>query len=1072
MGNICRGNNMNDNLVELIGIIEGVNYDGVINDLEIEKLQSWLAHNRQFRNDKVFNKILDLLERILEDNIITKDEKQELLSFANRYYQDFNNEHDSVVILHGIIEGIICDNVINQDEIDELKRWLEKSSILKGNDVYDKVRLLVEKVLEDNILTNNERNELFNLFESIMFNSKMELKLKYLMKKIRNRQNIGNDLIELLNDEEFVDTIHHKAQKELNEALRSYLGSMLTNNEIIFISLTLSALLDYDGNFYEHIHEKYQELYKNYTGQKVDGMIRSIISKYNTIDKHSPRIINYVLMNAIVPMHFLPKFFEFMFDVYKVNFNYCLDDNVKDDFKFIYEGLKGSLNHDTDELSLSATKKTYKLIKSTKSVILSGSGIGEIINLSINVLKIIDEHYWEEKNPNVTNRYYKFGYDLWVKENEKKEQLKKSKGQNRYSIANRWKPTFKLEGDRVILVPPAHKVRNTIDYSKIVIKVLNDGKEIYVNNKPRIYEIIGGYKVSLDEIIIDNPLGKLQYVIYEDDKVLYSSKELLYRDFIMFNVKGTELENNKNFEGDVVICHNESNHDGMIPMHNGEYYRLAYTKVTKDTIFYLSNNVVHFCEAMEPGIVGKLRKSTFLQYDNFKYDVYKEVNFFVIESLLNEDTIGLKINGKVKSLSNYRFEKSKNGQFNKYIIELKLTESGYYDLMALDSNNKEIKKSHFIFAIDSELEFSKIMIDDFNYEINVHSGLPDIDGNYHLNIEKYDIFNLKTRLNGKHYYYKLPLEIPVYKIDNGKWAPISNYIWIGDIKAESNIYFDGVDGTELVIYDKDHNELGAVYLNSKKIYLTTQISSLLSYKSSNDFVDIAIYDGVKEVQSIRCYNRCLINDEKTFFEYNPATKVLNVTLNYVGKGKVYLSIKNESDEEIFKDLIESNKMLSTENIPSFEELTITFFEKSSGFSLKSFSELRSYKKIFYAYDDILNRKLKINQVDYDQMIHGKYIRKSHWLKHTFLVPFEKVDETHYIGYVCRTQKNGSDIVIPIRPIEIEITSEPYNDTIEVALTNEGDGLLLDFQKHTISDDMDDLEGVDIYSYYLELKGGN
>lgn len=1063
---------MNDNLVELIGIIEGVNYDGVINDLEIEKLQSWLAHNRQFRNDKVFNKILDLLERILEDNIITKDEKQELLSFANRYYQDFNNEHDSVVILHGIIEGIICDNVINQDEIDELKRWLEKSSILKGNDVYDKVRLLVEKVLEDNILTNNERNELFNLFESIMFNSKMKLKLKYLMKKIRNRQNIGNDLIELLNDEEFVDTIHHKAQKELNEALRSYLGSMLTNNEIIFISLTLSALLDYDGNFYEHIHEKYQELYKNYTGQKVDGMIRSIISKYNTIDKHSPRIINYVLMNAIVPMHFLPKFFEFMFDVYKVNFNYYLDDNVKDDFKFIYEGLKGSLNHDTDELSLSATKKTYKLIKSTKSVILSGSGIGEIIKLSINVLKIIDEHYWEEKNPNVTNRYYKFGYDLWVKENEKKEQLKKSKGQNRYSIANRWKPTFKLEGDRVILVPPAHKVRNTIDYSKIVIKVLNDGKEIYVNNKPRIYEIIGGYKVSLDEIIIDNPLGKLQYVIYEDDKVLYSSKELLYRDFIMFNVKGTELENNKNFEGDVVICHNESNHDGMIPMHNGEYYRLAYTKVTKDTIFYLSNNVVHFCEAMEPGIVGKLRKSTFLQYDNFKYDVYKEVNFFVIESLLNEDTIGLKINGKVKSLSNYRFEKSKNGQFNKYIIELKLTESGYYDLMALDSNNKEIKKSHFIFAIDSELEFSKIMIDDFNYEINVHSGLPDIDGNYHLNIEKYDIFNLKTRLNGKHYYYKLPLEIPVYKIDNGKWAPISNYIWIGDIKAESNIYFDGVDGTELVIYDKDHNELGAVYLNSKKIYLTTQISSLLSYKSSNDFVDIAIYDGVKEVQSIRCYNRCLINDEKTFFEYNPATKVLNVTLNYVGKGKVYLSIKNESNEEIFKDLIESNKMLSTENIPSFEELTITFFEKSSGFSLKSFSELRSYKKIFYAYDDILNRKLKINQVDYDQMIHGKYIRKSHWLKHTFLVPFEKVDETHYIGYVCRTQKNGSDIVIPIRPIEIEITSEPYNDTIEVALTNEGDGLLLDFQKHTISDDMDDLEGVDIYSYYLELKGGN
>ena len=62
--------------------------------------------------------------------------------------------------------------------------------------------------------------------------------------------------------------------------------------------------------------------------------------------------------------------------------------------------------------------------------------------------------------------------------------------------------------------------------------------------------------------------------------------------------------------------------------------------------------------------------------------MYEGINFFVIESLLNEDAISLKINGKVKTLSNYRFEKSKNGQFNKYIIELKLSESGYYDLMA------------------------------------------------------------------------------------------------------------------------------------------------------------------------------------------------------------------------------------------------------------------------------------------------------------------------------------------------------------------------------------------------------
>ena len=44
---------------------------------------------------------------------------------------------------------------------------------------------------------------------------------------------------------------------------------------------------------------------------------------------------------------------------------------------------------------------------------------------------------------------------------------------------------------------------------------------------------------------------------------------------------------------------------------------------------------------------------------------------------------------------------------------------------------------------------------------------------------------------------------------------------------------------------------------------------------------------------------------------------LNVTPNYVGKVKFYLSIKNESNEEIFKDIIESNKILSIADFPSF-----------------------------------------------------------------------------------------------------------------------------------------------------------
>lgn len=62
--------------------------------------------------------------------------------------------------------------MINQDEIDELKRWLEKSSFLKGSDVYDKVRLLVEKVLKDNILTNDEKMNYLIYLKVLCLNQK------------------------------------------------------------------------------------------------------------------------------------------------------------------------------------------------------------------------------------------------------------------------------------------------------------------------------------------------------------------------------------------------------------------------------------------------------------------------------------------------------------------------------------------------------------------------------------------------------------------------------------------------------------------------------------------------------------------------------------------------------------------------------------------------------------------------------------------------------------------------------------------------------------------------------------
>lgn len=59
------------NINTLYGIIKGINYDGIIDDKEIEKLKFWVEDNRLYKQYSLFNRIINKLDEILEDNKIT-----------------------------------------------------------------------------------------------------------------------------------------------------------------------------------------------------------------------------------------------------------------------------------------------------------------------------------------------------------------------------------------------------------------------------------------------------------------------------------------------------------------------------------------------------------------------------------------------------------------------------------------------------------------------------------------------------------------------------------------------------------------------------------------------------------------------------------------------------------------------------------------------------------------------------------------------------------------------------------------------------------------------------------------
>ena len=84
------------NINELIGIINGISYDGIINKLEVARLSSWVKKNRNLSYEHKQAHLISLVEQVLEDGIITDEEREMLLENCSQYTAF---ETDSIAIV-------------------------------------------------------------------------------------------------------------------------------------------------------------------------------------------------------------------------------------------------------------------------------------------------------------------------------------------------------------------------------------------------------------------------------------------------------------------------------------------------------------------------------------------------------------------------------------------------------------------------------------------------------------------------------------------------------------------------------------------------------------------------------------------------------------------------------------------------------------------------------------------------------------------------------------------------------------------------------------------------------------
>ncbi|MGN1012615.1 MAG: BRCT domain-containing protein [Clostridia bacterium] len=159
----------NKKINELAGIIAGITIDKVIKDNEINFLKKWIEENNSYRDYDFFDEVIPIIEIILLDNIVTEKEKDTLLNIYNFVNNNIkSNNTQSLQVLNGIVNGIVCDKEMSLEELQGLRSWLYENSQLKGNYPYDKIFETVENVLEDNYITEKEKEKLINLFNTFL----------------------------------------------------------------------------------------------------------------------------------------------------------------------------------------------------------------------------------------------------------------------------------------------------------------------------------------------------------------------------------------------------------------------------------------------------------------------------------------------------------------------------------------------------------------------------------------------------------------------------------------------------------------------------------------------------------------------------------------------------------------------------------------------------------------------------------------------------------------------------------------------------------------------------------------
>ncbi len=99
---LLRENNISKAFDQLSGICNGILADGIVNQAEAEFFCKWMANHEDLKSEWPFSDLLDRIQRIYSDGIITVDEQEELRDVMQAIIGQGYNTLESAALSTGL----------------------------------------------------------------------------------------------------------------------------------------------------------------------------------------------------------------------------------------------------------------------------------------------------------------------------------------------------------------------------------------------------------------------------------------------------------------------------------------------------------------------------------------------------------------------------------------------------------------------------------------------------------------------------------------------------------------------------------------------------------------------------------------------------------------------------------------------------------------------------------------------------------------------------------------------------------------------------------------------------------